>query len=262
MTILQNIFSAAPKKLAILLWGLVLLATVFASVGCAQPQSVLGGKKLILEFTDSTISFNFPQGDEYSMTRGADSAHPHRFYHRYNAKTQEFYEMSELLNVTDGRGESLWHLDFTTPTTGKATLLKKHPWAFQGKNIGFSVPFRIAPLSATALTISVYPGYDTKRLSGDAAESILRELKDLCATSTERTLTGNTLPMLSAEGALIGHAQYDSPLVDIEDGEQSWTIARGLRANEALLLSQGTDPYRVPNQQKMLLLLKKLGVKH
>lgn len=130
-----------------LLSVLVLYASVFGLTGCATAPSVLGGKKLVLEFADSPISYDFPEGDEYSMIWGEKSEHPRRVYHRYNASTQEFYEMSEILNVVDGRGESHWRLDFTTPTTGTATLIQKHPWAFQGKHIGFTVPFRLSPLS-------------------------------------------------------------------------------------------------------------------
>ena len=116
--------------------------------------------------------------------------------------------------------------------------------------------------SATSVEIYVYPSGEIKQLKGEAVETIRRELRDLYTSSTERILNESSMPTLSAEGAIIGHAQYDSPLVDIEDGEQSWTIARGLRESEALLLSYGTAPYRVPNQKKMLRLLNHIGLEN
>lgn len=256
MAFLSKDFLSRKKKPAIQLRGMVLFASVVALSGCVQAPSVMGGKRLVLEFEDSHIGYDFPQGDEYSMTTQLDPARPHRVYHRYDAGTQVFYEMSETLNVNDGRGESHWRLDFSTPTTGKATLLRKHPWAFRGKNPGFTVPFRVIPLSDAAVTISSYGG--KKHLDGAAAESVLRELEELYAGAEERKLNDTAVPYLSAEGVLTGHAQYDFPLADIESGEQSWSIARGLQENEALLLSRGTDSYRVPNQQKMRLLFNRL----
>lgn len=155
-----------------LLVGLVLPAIVFVLPGCASAPSVFGGKKLVLEFEGAPISYDFPEGDEYCMTRGEDTEHPHRVYRRYDASTQEFYEMSEILNVADGRGESHWRLDFTTPTTGKATLIRKHPWSFRSKNIGFSVPFKVVPLSDASVTIIVYPGGEMKKLNGAPQRSL------------------------------------------------------------------------------------------
>lgn len=262
MSLLPKDFFSRKIKAAMLLMGLVLPAIVFVLPGCASAPSVFGGKKLVLEFEGAPISYDFPEGDEYCMTRGEDTEHPHRVYRRYDASTQEFYEMSEILNVNDGRGESHWRLDFTTPTTGKATLIRKHPWSFRSKNIGFSVPFKVVPLSDASVTIFVYPGGEMKKLNGATAESLLCELRELYRSAAERKLNESSMPTLSAEGAIIGHAQYDSPLVDIEDGEQSWTIARGLRESEALLLSYGTAPYRVPNQKKMLRLLNHIGLEN
>ncbi len=132
----------------LLLVGVFIAVVVFAMFGCVQKSSVFGGRKLVLEFSDAPVSFDFPQGDEYCETRGENTAHPHRLYHRYDASKQEFYEESQRLNVMDGCGSSHWYLDFSTSTTGKATLIRKHPWAFRGKRIGFSVPFRVEPLSA------------------------------------------------------------------------------------------------------------------
>lgn len=242
--------------------GLFLATGVLALVGCAQKTSVFGGKKLVLEIPDSPMSFEFPQGDEYCLTRGENTEHPFRSYHCYDAAKQEFYEESKILNVHDGCGSSLWHLNFTTPTTGKATLIRKHPWSFRTKNIGYTVPFRVAPLSAASVEISIYPYGETKRLTGEAAEALLRELRTLYDSSTERKLNRDVAPTLTAEGAISGHAQDNSPLLDIEDGEQSWYIARGLNEDEALLISHDFNPCRVPNQQKMRLLLKNLGMKY
>lgn len=243
-----------------LLVGLVLATGVLALVGCAQNTSVFGGKKLVLEIPDSPMSFEFPHGDEYCLTRGENTELPFRSYHCYDASKREFYEESNILNVNDGCGASLWRLDFTTPATGKATLIRKHPWSFRDKKIGYTVPFRLAPISASTVEISIYPYGETKRLTGDAAEALLRELRTLYDSSTERKLNSTVAPTLTAEGAISGHVQYDSPLLDIEAGEQSWYIARGLNEDEALLISYGSNPCRVPNQQKLRLLLKSLGM--
>ena len=119
MSLLPKDFFSRKIKAAMLLVGLVLPAIVFVLPGCASAPSVFGGKKLVLEFEGAPISYDFPEGDEYCMTRGEDTEHPHRVYRRYDASTQEFYEMSEILNVHDGRGESHWRLDFTRNIEGR-----------------------------------------------------------------------------------------------------------------------------------------------
>lgn len=122
------------------------------------------------------------------------------------------------------------------------------------------MPFRVEPLSAATVEITHYPGGETKRVCGDEAEELRREFRELYDSSSERKLATPVTPTLTADGAIYGLVQYDTPLLDIEDGVQSWTIARGLHENEALLLASGTSYYRVPNQRKMLLFLKNIGV--
>ena len=126
---------------------------------CLQmPESAfLSGKALVLRLDDTEMRFEFADSDVVRkssrftpLTDGTERQIWQEIYYVYSPEKAEFYEESRINSasgqVHDGYGYSRWHLQFNTASTGTATLIDKHPFAYQGHKVGLSVPFRVEPL--------------------------------------------------------------------------------------------------------------------
>ena len=122
---------------------LIVLGSAAALVSSVHAAPSLMGKKLVLELSSGERSFDFPQNHE--LRRTVDNV---VYYHRYDADSGEFYEESRRQGdkVRGGYGYSHWRLDFSTPTAGTATLVKKHVKSLRFMRVGDAVPFRIKAL--------------------------------------------------------------------------------------------------------------------
>lgn len=122
---------------------LIVLGSAAALVSSVHAAPSLMGKKLVLELSSGERSFDFPQNHE--LRRTVDNV---VYYHRYDADSGEFYEESRRQGdkVRGGYGYSHWRLDFSTPTAGTATLVKKHVKSLRSMRVGDAVPFRIKAL--------------------------------------------------------------------------------------------------------------------
>ena len=121
-----------------MVWG---CAAALVSCGHAAPS--LTGKKLVLELSYGERSFDFPQNHE--LRRTVENV---VYYHRYDADSGELYEESRRTGdkVQDGYGYTHWRLDFSTPSAGTATLIKKHVRTRSSVRVGDSVPFKTESL--------------------------------------------------------------------------------------------------------------------
>ena len=117
---------------------LIVLGSAAALVSSVHAAPSLMGKKLVLELSSGERSFDFPQNHE--LRRTVDNV---VYYHRYDADSGEFYEESRRQGdkVRGGYGYSHWRLDFSTPTAGTATLVKKHVKSLRSMRVGDAVPF-------------------------------------------------------------------------------------------------------------------------
>ena len=135
------------------------LAAVGLSSCLQMPESAfLSGKALVLRLDDTEMRFEFADSDVVRkssrftpLTDGTERQIWQEIYYVYSPEKAEFYEESRINSasgqVHDGYGYSRWHLQFNTASAGTATLIDKHPFAFQGHKVGLSVPFRIDPMS-------------------------------------------------------------------------------------------------------------------
>ena len=127
---------------------------------CLQmPESAfLSGKALVLRLDDTEMRFEFADSDVVRkssrftpLTDGTERQIWQEIYYVYSPEKAEFYEESRINSASgqihDGYGYSRWHLQFNTASAGTATLIDKHPFAFQGHKVGLSVTFRIDPMS-------------------------------------------------------------------------------------------------------------------
>ena len=122
---------------------LIVLGSAAAMVSSVHAAPSLTGKKLVLELSCGERSFDFPQNHE--LRRTVDNV---VYYHRYDADSGEFYEESRRQGdkVRGGYGYTHWRLDFSTPSAGTATLIKKHVRTRSSVRVGDVVPFRIKAL--------------------------------------------------------------------------------------------------------------------
>ena len=114
-----------------------------ALVSCVQAAPSLVGKRLVLELpSGEERCYDFSQNHEQRRT-----VENHDSYHSFDAGKGEFYEESRVLGTTvrGGYGYTRWRLDFATPTTGTATLVKKHP-RVRTLRVGVTVPFKTETL--------------------------------------------------------------------------------------------------------------------